>query len=98
MNNILAAIEAAKMAIAIFLFLEHFTGSSVSEQDKLDTLSNQEMRVLRYILNGMDYSSIASKMNISNKTVSTYKSRLMEKLDCSSLMEIYDYAQRNKIG
>ena len=64
----------------------------------LDTLSNQEMRVLRYILNGMDYSSIASKMNISNKTVSTYKSRLMEKLDCSSLMEIYDYAQRNKIG
>ncbi|MEB0991553.1 LuxR C-terminal-related transcriptional regulator, partial [Citrobacter freundii] len=68
------------------------------KQDKLDTLSNQEMRVLRYILNGMDYSSIASKMNISNKTVSTYKSRLMEKLDCSSLMEIYDYAQRNKIG
>lgn len=99
MNNILAAIEAAKNGYSYFPFsLEHFTGSSVSEQEKLDTLSNQEMRVLRYILNGMDYSSIASKMNISNKTVSTYKSRLMEKLDCSSLMEIYDYAQRNKIG
>ena len=99
MNNILAAIEAAKNGYSYFPFsLEHFTGSSVSEQDKLDTLSTQEMRVLRYILNGMDYSTIASKMNISNKTVSTYKSRLMEKIDCSSLMEIYDYAQRNKIG
>ena len=44
MNNILAAIEAAKNGYSYFPFsLEHFTGSSVSEQDKLDTLSNQEI-------------------------------------------------------
>ena len=99
MNNILAAIEAAKNGYSYFPFsLERFSGAARTEQDKLDTLSTQEMKVLRYILNGIDYTTIASKMNISNKTVSTYKSRLMEKLDCSSLMELYDYAQRNKIG
>lgn len=37
-------------------------------------------------------------MNISSKTVSTYKSRLMEKLECRSLMELFSFASRNKIG
>jgi two-component system response regulator EvgA len=55
------------------------------------------MKVFRYILSGIDYTTIGSKMNISNKTVSTYKVRLMDKLGCSSL-ELYDFAQRNKIG
>ena len=43
-------------------------------------------------------NDIAEKMFISNKTVSTYKSRLMEKLECKSLMDLYTFAQRNKIG
>ena len=29
------------------------------------------------------------------QTVSTYKSRLMEKLECKSLMDLYIFAQRN---
>jgi two-component system response regulator EvgA len=56
------------------------------------------MKVFRYILCGVDYTTIGSKMNISNKTVSTYKVRLMDKLGCGSLLELYDFAQRNKIG
>ena len=43
-------------------------------------------------------NSFKGKMFISNKTVSTYKSRLMEKLECKSLMDLYTFAQRNKIG
>ncbi|MEZ2697631.1 LuxR C-terminal-related transcriptional regulator, partial [Hafnia alvei] len=41
---------------------------------------------------------IATEMNISSKTVSTYKSRLMEKLECKSLMELFNLSNRNKIG
>ncbi|MCD9658225.1 hypothetical protein M0O23_14990, partial [Klebsiella pneumoniae] len=33
-----------------------------------------------------------------HQTVSTYKVRLMDKLGCSTLLELYDFAQRNKIG
>lgn len=36
-------------------------------------------------------------MMISDKTVSTYKSRLMKKLDLKSPKDIYDFALRNKI-
>ncbi|WP_258964157.1 LuxR C-terminal-related transcriptional regulator, partial [Klebsiella pneumoniae] len=75
-----------------------FCTHGITDQDRLDTLSTQEMKVFRYILSGVDYTTIGSKMNISNKTVSTYKVRLMDKLGCSTLLELYDFAQRNKIG
>lgn len=45
----------------------------------LQSLSSQEVKVMRAILNGADNMKIASEMHISNKTVSTYKGRLMEK-------------------
>jgi two-component system response regulator EvgA len=99
MNNILAAIDAANNGYSYFPFsLERFCTHGITDQDRLDTLSTQEMKVFRYILSGIDYTTIGSKMNISNKTVSTYKVRLMDKLGCSSLLELYDFAQRNKIG
>ncbi|MBW9356976.1 LuxR C-terminal-related transcriptional regulator [Escherichia coli] len=78
--------------------LNRFVGSLTSDQQKLDSLSKQEISVMRYILDGKDNNDIAEKMFISNKTVSTYKSRLMEKLECKSLMDLYTFAQRNKIG
>ncbi|AHA68716.1 Two-component response regulator evgA [Shigella dysenteriae 1617] len=68
------------------------------DQQNYDSLSKQEISVMRYILDGKDNNDIAEKMFISNKTVSTYKSRLMEKLECKSLMDLYTFAQRNKIG
>ncbi|EKH0170667.1 acid-sensing system DNA-binding response regulator EvgA, partial [Shigella dysenteriae] len=99
MNNIIAAIEAAKNGYCYFSFsLNRFVGSLTSDQQKLDSLSKQEISVMRYILDGKDNNDIAEKMFISNKTVSTYKSRLMEKLECKSLMDLYTFAQRNKIG
>lgn len=58
----------------------------------------QEISVMRYIFDGKDNNDIAEKMFISNKTVSTYKSCLMEKLECKLLMDFYTFAQRNKIG
>ena len=80
------------------LSLHAFMGSLSSEQEMLQSLSSQEIKVMRYILAGTDNMKIASEMNISNKTVSTYKSRLMEKLNCRSLMDLFSFAQRNKIG
>lgn len=99
MNNIIAAIDAAKNGYSYFPFsLHRFVGSLTSDQQKLDTLSKQEISVMRFILEGNDNNAIAEQMFISNKTVSTYKRRLMEKLDCTSLMDLYTFAQRNKIG
>lgn len=99
MTNILCAIRAAKNGYSYFPFsLNTFVGSLSSEQQMLQSLSSQEIKVMRAILAGADNKQIAGKMFISNKTVSTYKSRLMEKLGCKSLMELFSFANRNKIG
>ena len=50
-----------------------------------------------YMLNGLDNSQIGDAMHISSKTVSTYKTRLMEKLGCKSLIELLSFAHQNKL-
>ncbi len=67
MNNIIAAIEAAKMATAISFSLNRFVGSLTSDQQKLDSLSKQEISVMRYILDGKDNNDIAEKCSSATK-------------------------------
>ncbi|ELP5717479.1 acid-sensing system DNA-binding response regulator EvgA (plasmid) [Enterobacter asburiae] len=99
MTNILSAIHAAQNGYSYFPFsLNGFVGSISNEQENLLSLSAQEIKVMRAILKGYDNMRIASEMHISNKTVSTYKKRLMEKLGCTSLMELFSFASRNKIN
>jgi len=53
--------------------------------------------VLKYLANGYTNKQIASEMFISNKTVSTYKSRLLLKLNSRSLIELVEFANRNEL-
>ena len=98
-QDIISAIDAAVNGYTYFpLTLNALNTSQSSEEEKIDTLSSQEVKVMSYLLKGMEISAIGIKMNISYKTVSTYKRRLMEKLGCSNMLELYDLSNRNKIG
>jgi DNA-binding NarL/FixJ family response regulator len=57
-------------------------------------LSERESQVLRLIAWGYSNKEIGWKLNISAKTVDTYKLRLMEKLDLRSRTDIVRYALR----
>ncbi|HEX8847504.1 MAG TPA: response regulator transcription factor [Pyrinomonadaceae bacterium] len=59
---------------------------------KSHDLSERETEVLRLIALGYSNKEIASHLNISVKTVETYKARLMEKLDLHSRVDIVRYA------
>lgn len=54
-------------------------------------LSEREMYVLRELVRGRSINAIASGLGLSNKTVSTYKSRLMEKLQLGTTTEMVRY-------
>lgn len=60
-------------------------------------LSARELEVLNLIEQGKTVSQIAMQMNISTKTVSTYRQRLMTKLGCESNGQIILYAQRSDL-
>ncbi|MBA1193162.1 MAG: putative DNA-binding response regulator, LuxR family [Pseudomonas sp.] len=60
-------------------------------------VNDRELMVLQLFAQGRSNKEIASGMFLSNKTVSTYKKRLMQKLRADSLVELIDIAKRNAL-
>ncbi|EJN37560.1 response regulator containing a CheY-like receiver domain and an HTH DNA-binding domain [Pseudomonas sp. GM84] len=74
-----------------------FRTGAGDESMQLKSLSHREMTVLRYLASGSSNKRIAHELAISVSTVSTYKTRLLEKLNVSSLAELLDLAWRNQL-
>lgn len=60
----------------------------------LSLLSDRELTVLQNLANGRNNKEIAEQLFISHKTVSTYKSRLMDKLKTRNQVDLIDFARR----
>lgn len=73
-------------------------GVQKTEAEQLANLSNRELTVLQFLAAGMLNKNIAERMLIGEKTVSTYKSRLLVKLNMNSLLELIEFAKRNDVG
>lgn len=69
------------------------------EDDKLphENLSDREFEVFKMIAAGKTVKEIAKELFISVKTVSTYKTRIYEKMDLESRSDITSYAIKNKL-
>ena len=65
-----------------------FNEAGVNQSALINRLSEREIQVLRLLLSGNRNKEIAIKLSISDKTVSTYRSRLMEKLKVKNLVEM----------
>jgi two-component system, NarL family, invasion response regulator UvrY len=62
-----------------------------------ERLSDREFDVMRGIASGSSVSEIAATMHLSVKTVSTYRTRLLEKMGMSSNAELTRYAINNNL-
>jgi DNA-binding NarL/FixJ family response regulator len=70
-------------------FLTTEAGRPAHEQ-----LSDREFQVLRMLAAGLTVKAIGAELSLSIKTISTYRTRLLEKLDLRSNAEIALYAER----
>ncbi|MCA1604457.1 MAG: response regulator transcription factor, partial [Acidobacteria bacterium] len=68
-------------------------GSGLGAQSQGE-LSDRETQVLRLVAWGCSNKEIGAKLNISVKTVETYKVRLMGKLNLRSRVDMVRYALR----
>lgn len=59
-----------------------------------DQLSDREFQVLRLIASGMSVADIGAKLAPSPKTISTYRARILEKMDLKNNAELTHYAIR----
>jgi DNA-binding CsgD family transcriptional regulator len=66
-------------------------------QRKFKQLSSREQQILQLLAEGNSNKQVSSTLNISTRTVETYRARLMLKLQASSFAHLVHYAIRNRI-
>ncbi|WP_201191043.1 response regulator transcription factor [Pseudomonas fluorescens] len=95
------AVHAVRSGYSYFIQLETSSVSMSalqrSETEMIDKLSDRELTIFQYLARGMGNKEIAEIMNLSHKTVSTYKTRLVEKLNVESKVHLRDFAKRNQL-
>jgi two-component system invasion response regulator UvrY len=68
---------------------------TASERPRHETLSDREFQVMQMMASGKTLAEIAETLSLSAKTVSTYRTRLLEKMDLKTNAEIIRYAIKN---
>jgi two-component system invasion response regulator UvrY len=67
------------------------------EKQMHEQLSDREFDVLKMIAGGRSISEIAGKLSLSPTTVSTYRARILEKMNMKSNAELTRYSLENKL-
>ncbi|MBJ9975098.1 response regulator transcription factor [Pseudomonas sp. S75] len=97
LDALLFALKALVKGYSTFPQMSVNSNTLESETVRLNSLSNREMEVLRRLSRGENNKYIGMAMNLSAKTISTYRGRIGDKLKTESLVEMVDLAKRNSI-
>ncbi|QVW21616.1 response regulator transcription factor [Pseudomonas hormoni] len=96
--------DAVLAVMAGYTYFAELSSSSValstmqrSEKEMIDKLSDRELTIFLYLAKGLGNKEIADLMNLSPKTTSTYKTRLLEKLNVESNVHLSELAKRNHL-
>ncbi|MDH4607421.1 response regulator transcription factor [Pseudomonas sp. BN102] len=99
--SLVSAISSILSGYSLFPSTVHLPTSSNGKDSNdvqlLDSLSDRELAVLQNLANGKNNKEIAEHLFISHKTVSTYKSRLMDKLKTRNQVDLIDFARRYEL-
>jgi len=81
---------SSTLAEELAFYLENDT-----ERKPHDKLSNREFHVMSMIASGKTVNKIAEELSLSPKTISTYRSRILEKMKMKTNAELIHYAIKN---
>lgn len=74
-----------------------FEDTEITEPALVESLSERELQIMKYFAKGMTITGIAAELDISSKSVSTYKARLMRKMNFKSNAELVIYAAEHSL-
>jgi two-component system, NarL family, invasion response regulator UvrY len=77
--------------------LAGFAFGPASECPRHLALSDREYQVLLFLASGMPIKAIANELELSAKTVSTYRTRILEKLEMKSNADMIRYCIENSL-
>jgi two-component system invasion response regulator UvrY len=97
--------EELRGAILKIISGGQYVGSTLAEKMVLQlsqpgevphqSLSNRELEVLCLLASGKTVKEVAAELSLSDKTISTYRRRLLDKMDMKTNAELTHYAIRN---
>lgn len=100
-DDIIKAIQAVQLGKKfITTAVAEKLADSLGEDKALqlhETLSDREFEVLKLLAGGKAVSDIASQLSLSATTVSTYRARIMEKMNMKTNAELTRYALEKKL-
>ncbi|GLH31371.1 MULTISPECIES: response regulator transcription factor [Pseudomonas] len=99
LSELLSAIKAVLAGYNYFPSQAIHTGHETADTDLrlFRQVNDRELMVLQLFAQGRSNKEIAKGMFLSNKTVSTYKKRLMQKLQVDTLVDLIEMAKRNAL-
>jgi two-component system invasion response regulator UvrY len=79
--------------------LAELLAASVGDDEKLphESLSDREYQVLCMIASGKTVGQIARELSLSDKTISTYRARILEKMGMKTNADLTHYAISNRL-
>ena len=78
--------------------LPYGTNLDKTDKNSVETLSKREFEVYSLIASGFTYKEIAEKLALSPKTVSTYRTRILQKLEFSNINQLMYFALQDLLG
>ncbi|WJF91771.1 response regulator transcription factor [Paraburkholderia bonniea] len=102
LRDIMRSVEAVLAGYTVFPVLTSSSPVSLvessQEADYLQLLSDKELVILQMLAKGMSNKAVGDALFISNKTVSSHKARIMQKLRVNSMVELVDLARRCRVA
>lgn len=87
-----ASIEKITEAIEISLKKDsvnrNFKAKSSEINERIESLTNRELEVMKYVITGILNKQIAAELEISEETVKIHRGRVMQKLGIVSIVEL----------
>lgn len=94
LNKVAAGGKYVSSSLAEKLIVDLERGS---DRPPHETLSDREFEVMCLMASGKSITEIAELLSLSDKTISTYRARLLEKIGIHTNAELVRYALQNKL-
>ncbi len=94
-EQLMFALREVMAGKSVYLPQSQPVSSAAVDAALLRSLTNRELQILSEVGAGKTNKMIADDMQLSAKTVSTYKRSIMQKMHTEKLCDVVDFAQRN---
>lgn len=99
LTQLVSALNAISSGYSYFPSINKVKQSSkLNESEKIKSLTTRELMVLQHIVQGFSNKEISEQLFLSEKTISTYKTRVLKKLGANNLVDLIEISKRNGLS